>query len=393
MECSEKVAVYSVFFNTSLVILKYFFAQFSGSLAIMADAIHSLTDVIASLAILVGIKISKRQSKQFPYGLYKVENLVSLAMSILIIWVGFEIIKIAFGRECQIKTTQLPLTLFGIFLIIIFTFLFSKYEYNIGKRLNSPSLISDAQHIKADMLSTVAVFAGLIGEYLNVHLDRTVAFLVALFVIKAGGKIFIESIKILLEASLDASTLEKVKNIVLSHPAVKEIKEIRGRSSGRYKFIELILILKVSEFKKAHSVTEEIEKKIKEEILGVDHVLIHYEPLERDYTIYTVPLAEDKISISEHFGNAPYFCFIKTDLKNKKIIEEKIEKNPYFTQNKGKGIKVAKWLLKKDIDVLITRQDLSEKGPFFVLDKAGIEIELNNCYDLFSLKEKKCLKS
>ena len=393
MECSEKVAVYSVFFNTSLVILKYFFAQFSGSLAIMADAIHSLTDVIASLAILVGIKISKRQSKQFPYGLYKVENLVSLAMSILIIWVGFEIIKIAFGRECQIKTTQLPLTLFGIFLIIIFTFLFSKYEYNIGKRLNSPSLISDAQHIKADMLSTVAVFAGLIGEYLNVHLDRTVAFLVALFVIKAGVKIFIESIKILLEASLDASTLEKVKNIVLSHPAVKEIKEIRGRSSGRYKFIELILILKVSEFKKAHSVTEEIEKKIKEEILGVDHVLIHYEPLERDYTIYTVPLAEDKISISEHFGNAPYFCFIKTDLKNKKIIEEKIEKNPYFTQNKGKGIKVAKWLLKKDIDVLITRQDLSEKGPFFVLDKAGIEIELNNCYDLFSLKEKKCLKS
>ena len=282
MECSEKVAVYSVFFNTSLVILKYFFAQFSGSLAIMADAIHSLTDVIASLAILVGIKISKRQSKQFPYGLYKVENLVSLAMSILIIWVGFEIIKIAFGRECQIKTTQLPLTLFGIFLIIIFTFLFSKYEYNIGKRLNSPSLISDAQHIKADMLSTVAVFAGLIGEYLNIHLDRTVAFLVALFVIKAGVKIFIESIKILLEASLDASTLEKVKNIVLSHPAVKEIKEIRGRSSGRYKFIELILILKVSEFKKAHSVTEEIEKKIKEEILGVDHVLIHYEPLERD---------------------------------------------------------------------------------------------------------------
>ncbi|MDL1956893.1 MAG: cation diffusion facilitator family transporter [Candidatus Desulfofervidus auxilii] len=282
MECSEKVAVYSVFFNTSLVILKYFFAQFSGSLAIMADAIHSLTDVIASLAILVGIKISKRQSKQFPYGLYKVENLVSLAMSILIIWVGFEIIKIAFGRECQIKTTQLPLTLFGIFLIIIFTFLFSKYEYNVGERLNSPSLISDAQHIKADMLSTVVVFAGLIGEYLNVHLDRTVAFLVALFVIKAGGKIFIESIKILLEASLDASTLEKVKNIVLSHPAVKEIKEIRGRSSGRYKFIELILILKVSEFKKAHSVTEEIEKKIKEEILGVDHVLIHYEPLERD---------------------------------------------------------------------------------------------------------------
>jgi len=282
VECSEKVAVYSVFFNSSLVILKYFFAQFSGSLAIMADAIHSLTDVIASLAILVGIKISKRQSKQFPYGLYKVENLVSLAMSILIIWVGFEIIKIAFGRECQIKTTQLPLTLFGIFLIIIFTFLFSKYEYNIGKRLNSPSLISDAQHIKADMLSTVAVFAGLIGEYLNIHLDRTVAFLVALFVIKAGGKIFIESIKILLEASLDTSTLEKVKNIVLSHPAVKEIKEIRGRSSGRYKFIELILILKVSEFKKAHSVTEEIEKKIKEEIWGVDHVLIHYEPLEKD---------------------------------------------------------------------------------------------------------------
>ena len=85
MELSEKTAWLSILTNTLLVAIKATLAVFSGSLAIKADAVHSLSDVVSSIIILIGIKISKRQTRNFPYGLYKLENLVALGTSVLIL--------------------------------------------------------------------------------------------------------------------------------------------------------------------------------------------------------------------------------------------------------------------------------------------------------------------
>ncbi|RLB08221.1 MAG: hypothetical protein DRG50_00350 [Deltaproteobacteria bacterium] len=83
LERSEKIALLSITLNAFLTVIKYLLAFFSGSVALMADAVHSLTDVISSASVLMGIRLSKRRSRSFPYGLYKVENLVSLAMSLI----------------------------------------------------------------------------------------------------------------------------------------------------------------------------------------------------------------------------------------------------------------------------------------------------------------------
>jgi len=92
MEQSEKVGLYSIGINLLLVGIKVFLSLLSGSVALFADAIHSFTDVISSATVLAGIRISKRKSKNFPYGLYKVENFVSLLSSIFIFLAGYEII-------------------------------------------------------------------------------------------------------------------------------------------------------------------------------------------------------------------------------------------------------------------------------------------------------------
>ncbi|MGD8915369.1 MAG: cation transporter, partial [Syntrophobacterales bacterium] len=76
MDQSEKIGLLSVGINSSLVVIKVILAHLSGSIALLADAIHSLSDVISSATVLAGIKISKRKSSKFPYGLFKVENLV-----------------------------------------------------------------------------------------------------------------------------------------------------------------------------------------------------------------------------------------------------------------------------------------------------------------------------
>lgn len=373
METSEKLALASILVNLFLVGLKYGLAKVSGSLALVADAIHSLSDVVASGTILIGIKISKRRSSIFPYGLYKVENLISLVVAFLIFGAGFEIVKHAFTRGGVTYLHQIPVAIIGVCLTIVITYLFSRYEYKKGQEIGSPSIVADAQHIKTDMLSSLAILVGLIGESFGIGLDRVVALLVAVLIGKAGLEIFVDSIKVLLDASVDFTTLDKVKEIVLSEPRVAKVKTIWGRSSGRYKFIELVTALNVHDFKKAHLISEQIEQRIKQEIPHVDHILIHYEPISKNSLVYSAPLDTDKIAVSEHFGDAPYFYFIKLR-KDNYILEEKIISNPYATEKKGKGIKVGEWLIKNGVDIVVSRQKLEGRGPFYVLSDAGIEI-------------------
>ncbi|RLB84963.1 MAG: cation transporter, partial [Deltaproteobacteria bacterium] len=103
MEQSEKVGFYSLGINVFLVVLKGVLGWLSGSIGLIADAIHSLTDVISSGTVVAGIKLSRRKSKNFPYGLYKVENLVSLVSSILIFLAGYEIIRMVFTRAQRLE--------------------------------------------------------------------------------------------------------------------------------------------------------------------------------------------------------------------------------------------------------------------------------------------------
>lgn len=96
MESSEKTAWLSILTNLLLVCIKTSVALISGSLAVTADAIHFLSDVVSAAIILIGIKISERPARGFPYGLYKVENLVAMITSVLILFAGYEIIKAVF---------------------------------------------------------------------------------------------------------------------------------------------------------------------------------------------------------------------------------------------------------------------------------------------------------
>ena len=86
------MAFYSLLFNLSLVVVKLVLSSLSGSLALRADAVHSTVDVLASLALILGVKISERKSESFPLGLYKVENLASIVISFLLFLTAYEII-------------------------------------------------------------------------------------------------------------------------------------------------------------------------------------------------------------------------------------------------------------------------------------------------------------
>ena len=155
MDQSEEIGAYSIGINLLLVGIKVLLSLLSGSVALIADALHSSTDVISSITVLAGIKISRRKSKNFPYGLYKVENFVSLLSSIFIFLAGYEIVHTVFSEQQSLKIKYLPYAMGGVLLTLAITFAFSWFEMKKGREIGSPSLIADAEHIRTDMLSSL----------------------------------------------------------------------------------------------------------------------------------------------------------------------------------------------------------------------------------------------
>jgi len=367
-----KVGIYSLLINLALVAVKLALSFATGSLALRADAIHSSVDVFGSIALIVGLVISGRKSSRFPYGLYKVENVVTVVISVLLFVTAYEIISDAIRGETAVASySGWVLAVIGA--LIVVPYLFSRYEIKVGKRYNSPSLIADGKQFRADVLSATIVFFALLAQYFGLPLDRIAAVIVALFIAYAGWGLLSSSMRVLLDASIDRGTLDKIRSAIAAEPAVSSIEGVTGRNSGRYIFVEATVKLKVSDLSKAHQVSERIESRIKETEGSVDRVLIHYEPEAKTTLRYVIPVTNDKGDISSHFGESPHFVLIDIDTKNKREIKREVIDNPHEME-KGKGIKVAQLLLGYKPDVIIARENLSGKGPGYAFNDAGVEI-------------------
>ena len=180
--------------------------------------------------------------------------------------------------------------------------------------------------------------------------------------------------KTLLDASVDPSTLNEIREVIQRFSEVKEIKSIQARNSGRFVFVRANLVFGTKKFAQAHQLSEEIERSILKEIPQVDQVTIHYEPVRKDFLIYTIPVEKDKYIISQHFGDAPYFYLVRISAEEHIVQEEKILRNPYLKEEKGKGIKVSEWLLQNEVDIVYTRKTFEGKGPSYVFSDADVEV-------------------
>ncbi len=367
-----RVALYSLLFNLALVVAKLVLSSLSGSLALRADAIHSTMDVLASLALILGVKISERKSEGFPLGLYKVENLASIAISFLLFLTAYEIVLEAVRGEAAPINYQGWL-LYAVAAIIPLPYLFGSFQVRVGKRTGSPSLIADGVQHKADVLTSSLVFLALIAQSISLPLDRIAAVIIALMIIKEGWGILVSGMRVLLDASVDAPTLERIRSLILEAPEVVSIKELVARNSGRYLFVQANLILRVADLKRAHQASERIESRIKREIPQVDRAQIHYEPIVESRRRYAAPLVDMRGTLGKHFGESPYFALVEIDLGEKRLIRQEMLANPHKGLSKGKGLKVAQFLLGFKPDVIFSKESLDGKGPGYAFAEAGVE--------------------
>jgi cation diffusion facilitator family transporter len=363
----------SIFINLLLSLLNLGVAIASGSLAVVSEMVHNLVDLMASVVVLIGLRISQRKSKSFPYGLYKVENVVSVLLAGLIFFTGYEIVREAvFSSGGQTKVNLWILA--GVSLSAIIPLLFSHFELRAGKAANSPSLIASGLEYRTHIFSSGIVLISLISHYLGLSLDRLAALLVVFFITRTGWEMLKDGMRVLLDASLDADTMAQVRQIIENDPATAQIKGLTGRNSGRYRFLEAEITLRTDDLKKAHDVSQRIEKSIRDEVPHIERVLIHYEPTLPTNRRYAFPLANLDGNLSDHFGEAPYFALVSLRLSDMEIEKQEVIHNPYMEVPKAKGIRVAEWLLSKKVDRIVLKENLQGKGPEYVFKNAGVEM-------------------
>lgn len=372
---TARVGLYSIGVNLLLVSLKASLAALSGSLALAADAIHSLVDVLASLVVLAGLLIARRRSSAFPYGLYKVENLVSVIMAILIFLAGYEIAREALLSPTR-EVSNEPLALAGVAVAILIAFLFSRFERRVARATNSPSLRADSRHFLTDVLSSSVVFVALLGSALGLPLDQAGAVVIVLFILWSGWHLLADGMRVLLDASLGYETLDQVRRVIAADPNVVEIRSLQGRNSGSYRFIEAVLTLRTHDLARAHLASERIESAIRESVPHVDRVLIHYEPTRKESRKWAVPLTSPGDGISAHFGEAPYFVLLEVGRTTGEVANREVLANPYIHADRQKGIKAAEFLIRQGIDGLVLRRRMEGRGPNYALDNAGVEVML-----------------
>jgi cation diffusion facilitator family transporter len=363
--------------------MKGVLAGLSGSLAVTAATIDSATDSIASLAVYAGLKLSKRKTRHFPLGLYKIENVISVIIALFIFFAGYEIARHIVRPA--LTRPDISLTVIAwLFAGTVLTFLFGQIAVRVGKRTGSPTLQAEGRHRQADVLSSLVVLVSVVMDFFGIRadlfgfsIDQITAALVLLFVAHAGWSLLSDGMRVLLDASIDFETLDQVKKIITSEPTVTEVRSLVGRNAGRYRFLQADVVLRTENLERAHQISEKIETKIRRQVPHVERVSIHFEPRARKHARIAIPLERPDGRISAHFGEAPCFALYFMNLAERRISRKDILTNPHNRVKKAKGIRVAEWLVEKNVDELVVREeDILNRGPGYMLSSAGVEIHV-----------------
>ncbi len=364
---------YSIGVNVALIAVHGAVAAASGSLAVTAELIHNFADFVAAAGVLIGLKLATRKSKSFPYGLYKIENLVAAAIAVMVFVTAYQIVASAFFEAPPTLHVDLWM-LASLAATLALPLAFSHFELRAARAANSPALIADAREYRVHVYTTGIALAALLSGWFGFPVDRVAAAIIVLAVAKTGWDLLADALRVLLDASLDADSLNAVRKVIDGDPAVAEVKWVTGRNAGRFRFVEAGVALRLSDLAKAEVGLRRIEASVRAALPRVERVLLHIESQASPYIRYAVPLVDISGTISEHFGEAPYFAFVTVARSDESVAEQTVRPNPYHALERAKGIRVAEWLAAEKVDVVLARPQLAGKGPDYVLRDAGIEV-------------------
>jgi cation diffusion facilitator family transporter len=277
--------------NVILLAFKFIAGILGHSAAMIADAVHSLSDFVTDLIVLVFVHISGRpQDKSHDYGHGKYETLALTIIGIALIIVAVGIFyngAIRIAAWCHGQELEAPgmLALWAALVSILLKELTYRYTIRNARKLDSPALEANAWHHRSDALSSIGTAVGIGGAVLLgkrwAVLDPIASVVVGAFIVKVAVELILQGMRDLLEHSLPDEIEDEIMRIAQSEPDVIEPHDLRTRRIGNRYAIELHILMSGDiTLAKAHDHADSIENRLKQRFGDNTHIAIHMEPTE-----------------------------------------------------------------------------------------------------------------
>ncbi|MCQ2973948.1 MAG: cation diffusion facilitator family transporter [Bacteroidales bacterium] len=279
--------------NVFLLIAKFLAGIFGGSAAMIADAVHSLSDFLTDLIVVIFVKISsKPQDEDHDYGHGKYETLATSLIGLALFFVGIMIFYSGTSNIYKaIQGEVLPSPEWIAFIIAILSILMKEWAFRFtlktGKDVDSQAVVANAWHHRSDAFSSIATAIGVGGAIILGNnwtiLDPIAAVFVSIFIVKTAFDLIRQACGELLEKSLPPEIENKIVKIVKSEPEISDVHGLRTRKIGNRIAIEMHFRMPGDiTLSHAHYHATAVEKKLKHEFGNRTHVALHFEPIKID---------------------------------------------------------------------------------------------------------------
>ena len=280
----KNILLFILVANLAVTVMKIVVGSLTNSSSVLADGFHSLSDSASNIVGIVGISIAARpKDKTHPYGHTKFEMLSSLFIGMMMVFIALKIVAEAILQIKNPESLNMTTISFVILIItLIINIIVTKYEYSVGKKVNSYILVSDSLHTKSDVYVSLGVLITLICIKLGfpVIIDKLVSFVVGIFILHGAYETFKSTISILVDSAVIDENI--IREIVVEFSEIKYIKNIRSRGCENNIYIDMdIMVEPDMTVEKSHELTHNIENTMREKLNKNIQVATHIEPFHK----------------------------------------------------------------------------------------------------------------
>ncbi|WP_027631714.1 cation diffusion facilitator family transporter [Clostridium hydrogeniformans] len=276
-----RISFVTIVINVLLFLIKTIIGILGKSTAMIADGVHSLSDVLTTIGVIIGLKLSsKPDDKCHPYGHEKIESLASIFLGFLLLLValgiGYSGIKtIISGNYNEPKS----IAIFGAIISILVKEWMYWYTIKYAKVINSTSMKADAWHHRSDAISSVGALVGIIGARSGFPiLDPMVSIIICIVIVKVAIYILKQSTHEIIDKSADERVIEKITKEILEIQGVERIDSIKTRIHVNTLYVDVeVSVNKDLTVEESHNIAIEIHREI-EDNNNVKHCMVHINP-------------------------------------------------------------------------------------------------------------------
>ena len=282
-----KVMSVSIITNTFLSLIKIIIGFICKSSALLADGVHSFSDLLTDFFAIIGnIMAKKPADEKHPYGHGKIEYLTSIGISMVIIILGLTIINNS--MHSKVVMSSLIVSIVSLITITL-KYLLSEYIIRKGKKLENNILIASGKESRADVISSLVVFISAIlsvfSKYIEVfkYSDKIAGIIVGILIIRTGFLILKENISIILgEQEIKGETLNKIRKIILNNKDIKTIDELIILKFGHCYTVSMEVSMNPDlTLLECHTIVDKLEKKLKKEVEKIEYITVHVNPYHK----------------------------------------------------------------------------------------------------------------